>query len=70
ATVLFKEEITPESKQWVNVIAAQKDWEKSDKADAIKTLIKAYQTEEVAKILSDSSNGIDVPAWEGAPSTN
>ena len=27
ATVLFKEEITAESKQWVNVIAAQKDWE-------------------------------------------
>ena len=26
ATVLFKEEITAESKQWVNVIAAQKDW--------------------------------------------
>jgi len=70
ATVLFKEEINAESKQWVNVIAAQKDWEKSDKADAIKILIKSYQTDEVAKILSDSSNGVDVPAWEGAPSTN
>lgn len=68
ATVLFKEEITSESKQWVNVIAAKKDWENSDKADAIKTLIKAYQTDEVAQVLSDSSNGVDVPAWEGAPS--
>ena len=67
ATVLFKEEITAESKQWVNVIAAQKDWESSDKADAIKILIKAYQTDEVAQILSESSNGVDVPAWEGAP---
>lgn len=67
ATVLFKEEITAESKQWVNVIAAQKDWESSDKADAIKILIKAYQTDEVAQILSDASNGVDVPAWEGAP---
>ena len=67
ATVLFKEEITAESKQWVNVIAAQKDWEKSDKADAIKILIKSYQTDEVAQILSDASNGVDVPAWEGAP---
>ena len=67
ATVLFKEEITAESKQWVNVIAAQKDWENSDKADAIKILIKAYQTDEVAQILSDASNGVDVPAWEGAP---
>ena len=67
ATVLFKEEITAESKQWVNVIAAQKDWESSDKADAINILIKAYQTDEVAQILSESSNGVDVPAWEGAP---
>ena len=67
ATVLFKEEITAESKQWVNVIAAQKDWESSDKADTIKILIKAYQTDEVAQILSDASNGVDVPAWEGAP---
>lgn len=68
ATVLFKEEINAESKQWVNVIAAQKGWEKSNKADAIKILIKAYQTNEVAKILSDASNGVDVPAWEGADS--
>ena len=67
ATVLFKEEITAESKQWVNVIAAQKDWESSDKADAINILIKAYQTDEVAQIISDASNGVDVPAWEGAP---
>lgn len=68
ATVLFKEEINAESKQWVNVIAAQKGWEKSNKADAIKILIKAYQTNEVVKILSDASNGVDVPAWEGADS--
>lgn len=68
STVLYKEEINSESKQWVNVIAAQKDWESSSKADAIKTLIKAYQTDEVAKIISDASNGVDVPAWEGAPS--
>lgn len=67
ATVLFKEEITPESHQWVNVIAAQKDWKKSDKAKLIQSLIKAYQTEEVAQVLSDASNGIDIAAWEGAP---
>lgn len=68
ATVLYKEEITSESKQWVNVIAAQKDWESSAKADAIKTLIKVYQTDDVAKIIRDASNGVDVPAWEGASS--
>ncbi|MGT2910379.1 MetQ/NlpA family ABC transporter substrate-binding protein [Streptococcus cameli] len=68
ATVLFKEEITPESHQWVNLIAAQKDWEKSDKADLIKALVKAYQTDNVAQALKDTSNGIDIAAWEGAPS--
>lgn len=66
-TTLFKEAVDDNSKQWVNIIAAQKDWEKSDKADAIKTLIKVYQTEEVGQIIYDASKGADIPAWEGAP---
>lgn len=66
-TTLFKEAVDENSKQWVNVIAAQKDWEKSEKADAIKKLVKVYQTEEIAKIIYDASNGTDIPAWEGAP---
>lgn len=66
-TTLFKEAADGNSKQWVNIIAAQKDWEKSDKADAIKTLIKVYQTDDVAKIIYDASKGTDIPAWEGAP---
>lgn len=66
-TSLYKEEVNEGSKQWVNIIAAQKDWEKSDKADAIKKLISVYQTDEIAKVLNETSNGIDIPAWEGAP---
>ncbi len=54
-------------KDWVNIIAANKDWEKSNKADAIKTLIKAYQNDEVAQIIYDASNKVDLPAWKGAP---
>ena len=54
-------------KDCVNVIAANKDWEKSNKADAIKTLIKAYQNDEVAQIIYDASNKVDLPAWKGAP---
>ena len=54
-------------KEWVNIIAANKDWEKSNKSDAIKTLIKAYQNDEVAQIIYDASNKVDLPAWKGAP---
>ncbi|MFR8860068.1 MAG: MetQ/NlpA family ABC transporter substrate-binding protein, partial [Enterococcus faecium] len=38
---LFIEPKDKNSKQWFNIIAAKKDWEKSSKADAIKKIIKA-----------------------------
>ena len=62
-TSLFKEKADDNSKQWINIIAGQKDWEKSEKADAIKKLIKAYQTDEVTKVVEKTSNGIDVSVW-------
>ncbi len=40
-TTLFQEEPSQDLKDWVNIIAANKVGEKSSKADAIKTLIKA-----------------------------
>lgn len=49
-TSLFKEKADENAKQWINIIAAQKDWEKSAKADAIKKLIKAYHTDDVKKL--------------------
>jgi len=30
-------------------------------------LIKAYQNDEVAQIIYDASNKVDLPAWKGAP---
>lgn len=66
-TTLFQEDPSQDLKEWVNIIAANKDWEKSNKADAIKTLIKAYQNDEVAQIIYDASNKVDLPAWKGAP---
>ena len=45
------------------MIAAKKDWEKSDKANAIKKIIKAYQTDEVKKVIEESSDGMDQPVW-------
>ncbi|HER2677010.1 TPA: MetQ/NlpA family ABC transporter substrate-binding protein [Streptococcus pyogenes] len=62
-TSLFKEKADDNSKQWINIIAGQKDWEKSEKADTIKKLIKAYQTDEVKKVVEKTSNGIDVSVW-------
>ena len=66
-TTLFQEDPSQDLKDWVNIIAANKDWEKSNKSDAIKTLIKAYQNDEVAQIIYDASNKVDLPAWKGAP---
>lgn len=65
-TTLYKEAIDDNSDQWVNVIAAQKDWKKSKKAKAIKTLISVYQTDEVGKVIQDATDGVDIPAWDGA----
>ncbi|WP_033153224.1 MetQ/NlpA family ABC transporter substrate-binding protein [Streptococcus equinus] len=65
-TTLYKEAVGDNSDQWVNVIAAQKDWKKSKKAKAIKTLISVYQTDEVGKVIQDATDGVDIPAWDGA----
>lgn len=59
-TSIFREEANEDSKQWINVIAGKADWEKSDKADTIKKLIKAYHQDNVKKVVSD---GVDVPVW-------
>ena len=60
---LYKEKTDENSKLWYNLIAAKKDWEKSDKANAIKKIIKAYQTDEVKKVIEESSDGMDQPVW-------
>ena len=64
ATSLYREESSNEAaKQWINIIAAQKDWESSDKTDLIKALVKAYHTDEVKAIIEETSNNVDVPVW-------
>lgn len=60
---LFIEQKSEETKVWYNVIAAQNGWEKSDKADAIKTLIKAYNNDEVGEIIERASEQTDFPIW-------
>lgn len=69
-TTLYKEAVDENSNQWINVIAAQKGWKKSDKADAIKTLVSVYQTDEVGKIIEEASDGADIPAWDGVTTSS
>ncbi|MGT2906805.1 MetQ/NlpA family ABC transporter substrate-binding protein [Streptococcus dentiloxodontae] len=66
-TTLYQEDTSQNLSDWVNVIAAQKDWKDSDVADAIKVLLDVYQTDETAQLIYDSSNKVDLPAWDGAP---
>lgn len=61
---LFKEEPGENSKLWYNLIAANKDWKKSDKAEAIEKIVKAYHTDEVKKVIEESSDGLDQPVWK------
>ena len=60
---LFKEQADENSKQWYNIIVAKKDWESSPKADAIKKVVAAYHTDEVKKVIEETSDGLDQPVW-------
>lgn len=60
---LYKEQKDENSKQWYNLIAARSDWEKSEQAASIKKIIEAYQTDEVKKVIEETSDGMDEPVW-------
>lgn len=62
-TAIYVEPASNNTKQWYNLLVAQKGWEKSDKADAIKKVIKAYHTDEVKEVIKKSSQGLDEPVW-------
>ncbi|HFH9837606.1 TPA: MetQ/NlpA family ABC transporter substrate-binding protein [Streptococcus suis] len=61
---LYIEQKGANTEVWYNVIAAQNGWEDSDKAKAIKALIAAYNTDEVAEIVERASGGTDFPIWD------
>ena len=62
-TAIYVEPASKSTNQWYNLLVAQKGWEKSDKADAIKKVIKAYHTDEVKEVIKKSSQGLDEPVW-------
>lgn len=57
---IYVEKSDKNSKQWVNVIAARKNWKKQKNA-AIQAIIDAYHTDEVKKVIKDTSS--DIPQW-------
>lgn len=61
---LYIEQKGANTEVWYNIIAAQNGWEDSDKAKAIKVLIAAYNTDEVAEIVERASGGTDFPIWD------
>ncbi|MGT2933170.1 MetQ/NlpA family ABC transporter substrate-binding protein [Streptococcus catagoni] len=62
-TSLYKEAVDKNTKQWINILVAKKDWKKSKKAAAIKKLIRAYQTDQVKDVINKTSDGVDITVW-------
>ena len=58
---IYVEKSDKNSKQWVNVIAARKNWKNQKNAAAIQAIIDAYHTDEVKKVIKDTSS--DIPQW-------
>ena len=58
---IYVEKSDKNSKQWVNVIAARKNWKKQKNAAAIQAIIDAYHTDEEKKVIKDTSS--DIPQW-------
>lgn len=58
---IYVEKSDKNSKQWVNVIAARKNWKKQKNAAAIQAIIDVYHTDEVKKVIKDTSS--DIPQW-------
>lgn len=63
AKALFVEEKDENSEQWINIIAANKDWKDQEKAEAIQAILDAYHTDSVKKAIDDTSDGLDLPVW-------
>ncbi len=60
---LFVEKKDENSEQWINIIAALKDWKEAENADAIQAILDAYHTDSVKKAIEETSNNLDLPVW-------
>ncbi|MGT2666680.1 MetQ/NlpA family ABC transporter substrate-binding protein [Streptococcus rifensis] len=60
---LYVEQKDENSQQWVNIIAAPKDWKDKDNAEAIQAILDAYYTDSVKTSIEKESDGLDLPVW-------
>ncbi|MGX7029962.1 MetQ/NlpA family ABC transporter substrate-binding protein [Vagococcus zengguangii] len=58
---IFLEPVDESSKSYVNIIVARKEDENND---LYQKIVDAYQTEETAKVIEETSKGSSIPAWE------
>lgn len=60
---LFVEKKDENSAQWINIIAAPKNWKEKANADAVQAILDAYHTDAVKKAIEETSDGLDLPVW-------
>lgn len=60
---IFLEPVDENSKPYFNIIVSRKEDKDNE---TYKKIVKAYQTEDVAKVIDETSKGSSIPAWEGA----
>jgi D-methionine transport system substrate-binding protein len=58
---IYLEPVDDTSRPYVNIIAAR---EEDADNDVYKKVVAAYQTEETAKVIEETSKGSSIPAWE------
>lgn len=58
---IFLEKVDENSQPYVNIIVSREE----DKDNEIyKKIVKAYQTDDVKKVIEETTNGSSIPAWE------
>lgn len=58
---IYLEPVDDTSRPYVNIIAARKEDEDNE---VYQKVVDAFQTEQTAKVIEETSNGADIPAWE------
>ncbi|GEQ50073.1 MetQ/NlpA family ABC transporter substrate-binding protein [Tetragenococcus koreensis] len=58
---IYLEPVDETSRPYVNIIAARKEDEDNE---VYQKVVDAYQSEQTAEVIEETSNGADIPAWE------
>ena len=62
-TAIYVEPASKNTKQWYNLLVAQKVGKNQIRLMLSRKVIKAYHTDEVKGIIKKSSQGLDEPVW-------